>query len=110
MAQKSGIEEQLRLESELARRLLEADEKTRAKLYGPVYDHIYEISLRHRGPEAEDQQFGSAPYMFPILTRLSRPGDQVLEVGCGSRSASALTTTLPTHGDESKPWRMVCPR
>ena len=83
MTQKSEIEEQLRIESEFARRLLEADENTRAKLYGPVYDHIYEISLRRRGPEAEDQQFGSAPYMFPILTRLSRAGDQVLEVGCG---------------------------
>lgn len=83
MTQKSEIEQQLCLESELARRLLEADENTRAKLYGPVYDQIYEISLRGRGPKAEDQQFGSGPYMFPILTRLSRPGDQVLEVGCG---------------------------
>ena len=83
MTQKSEFEEQLRIESELARSLLEADENTRAKLYGPVYDQIYEMSLRHRGLEAEDQQFGSAPYMFPILTRLSRAGDQVLEVGCG---------------------------
>jgi ubiquinone/menaquinone biosynthesis C-methylase UbiE len=83
MTQKSEFEEQLLIESELARRLLEADENTRAKLYGPVYDQIYEISLRYRGLEAEDQQFGSAPYMVPILTRLSRAGDQVLEVGCG---------------------------
>jgi SAM-dependent methyltransferase len=49
-------------------------------MYGPVYDRIYEMHLESRPNQLE---FGATPRLVPFLLKLTRPGDQVLEVGCG---------------------------
>ena len=75
--------DQVARESELAQQLLNATDEERPRLYGPAYDQIYGMSLPSREDTALSQTFGAEPYMLPHLLRLSRPGDAVLEVGCG---------------------------
>jgi 2-polyprenyl-3-methyl-5-hydroxy-6-metoxy-1,4-benzoquinol methylase len=73
-------EEQVRAEAELARQLVDAPASDRAKLYGIVYDRIYEMHLS-RDPEALD--FGATPRLVRFLEMLAAPGADVIEVGCG---------------------------
>lgn len=75
--------EQAQLESELAHQLLEATDDERQRLYGEAYDQIYRASLTNRGAAPLDQAFGAQPYMLDHLLKLARPGERVLEVGCG---------------------------
>lgn len=79
----NSIEQQLEVERDIARRLLAATAEERERLYGPSYNALYEMALTRRGETAEEQAFGAGPDMIPVLLRLSTPGDDVLEVGCG---------------------------
>jgi ubiquinone/menaquinone biosynthesis C-methylase UbiE len=74
-------EEQVRTEAELAKRLAAAPRDDRQRLYGEVYDRIYEM---HLGREPDRLEFGASRALLPILLKLTRPGDRVLEVGCGA--------------------------
>ncbi|HZU75625.1 MAG TPA: class I SAM-dependent methyltransferase [Dehalococcoidia bacterium] len=86
MAQQTAVapEEQLRVESELARRLLDAGDAERQQLYGEVYDRIMAMHLTRLGPTAVEQTCGASPGLLGLLTRLTRPGEAVLEIGCGT--------------------------
>lgn len=84
--------EQLLIESQLARQLTTASSVERAKLYGEVYDRIYEMHLS-RDPDILD--FGAQRSMLPLLERCSRPGEEVIEVGCGT---GLLATELALRG------------
>jgi len=75
--------EQALMESELARQLLAATDDQRQLLYGEAYDQIYQASLAGRGEQPLEQTFGAQPYMIDHLLKLVRPGQRVLEVGCG---------------------------
>jgi SAM-dependent methyltransferase len=85
-------EEQVRREAELAQRLQEAAPAERGALYGEVYDRIYEMHL-DRAPDVLD--FGARPAMVRFLEKLSAPGDDVVEVGCG---AGMLAVELARRG------------
>src|SRR5439155_16075343 len=74
-------EEQVLVEAELAKKLADASPQDRQKLYGPMYDQIYAMHLS-RAPET--LEFGASPVLLPLLLKLSRPGNKVLEVGCGA--------------------------
>jgi SAM-dependent methyltransferase len=77
-------EDQARAEAQLARQLLEAPDAERQSLYGLAYDRIYEMHLPRVGTTVEMQTFGASPRLVPLLKRLTRAGDRVLEVGCGA--------------------------
>ncbi|HVM18171.1 MAG TPA: class I SAM-dependent methyltransferase [Gaiellaceae bacterium] len=77
-------DEQVARESELARELLHAPDKERRRNYGRAYDEIYAMHLARRGPSLEEKTFGASTSMLPLLTRLTAPGADVLEVGCGT--------------------------
>ncbi len=68
------------IESQLAQRLADASPSERMKLYGSVYDRIYDMHLS-RDPQRLD--FGAGPELVRFLEKLTRPGDALLEVGCG---------------------------
>jgi SAM-dependent methyltransferase len=74
-------DEQVRAEAELARRLAQAPEDERRRLYGPAYDRIYEM---HLSREPDVLEFGATPGLVPLLLGLTREGDSALEVGCGT--------------------------
>jgi ubiquinone/menaquinone biosynthesis C-methylase UbiE len=76
-----SAEEQVRIEAELAKRLLRADTIERRKLYGDVYDEVYSM---HLSRDPETLEFGASTIFIPFLLRLSRPGQSVLEIGCGT--------------------------
>jgi 2-polyprenyl-3-methyl-5-hydroxy-6-metoxy-1,4-benzoquinol methylase len=80
LSRKVSSEEQVEIEAELAQVLARASPDQRAKLYGPVYDRIYDMHLS-RNPQTLD--FGAGPELLGFLDRLTRTGDDVLEVGCG---------------------------
>jgi glycosyltransferase involved in cell wall biosynthesis/2-polyprenyl-3-methyl-5-hydroxy-6-metoxy-1,4-benzoquinol methylase len=77
-------EQQIAAEARLARRLRDAPERERRALYGEVYDEVYGMSLPARGETAVEQTFGASPRLLGLLERISVPGDDVLEVGCGT--------------------------
>lgn len=74
-------EEQVRAEARLAQKLAQAGDEERQRLYGDVYDQIYEM---HFGRAPETLEFGASLALLPLLLKLTRPGDRVLEVGCGA--------------------------
>jgi 2-polyprenyl-3-methyl-5-hydroxy-6-metoxy-1,4-benzoquinol methylase len=80
LSRKVSPEEQVEIEDELAQRLSHASPGERAKLYGAVYDRIYEMHLS-RDPQTLD--FGAGPELIGFLDKLTQRGDEVLEVGCG---------------------------
>lgn len=73
-------ERQVEIEAQLARQLVQASPSERTKLYGAVYDRVYEMHLS-RDPHTLD--FGAGPELVRFLERLTEPGDALLEVGCG---------------------------
>lgn len=73
-------EQQVQIESQLAQRLADASPSERVKLYGPVYDRIYDMHLS-RDPQTLD--FGAGPELVRFLEKLTQPDDALLEVGCG---------------------------
>jgi ubiquinone/menaquinone biosynthesis C-methylase UbiE len=76
-----SAEEQVRIEGELAKRLLQADPSVRHELYGSVYDEVYSM---HLSRDPETLEFGASPALMPFLLRLVHPGQSVLEIGCGT--------------------------
>lgn len=77
-------EEQIRRESELAKQLLDANDHDRRRLYGAVYDEIVSMHLSRKGRTAREQTRGARPGMLGRLVRLSSPGADVIEIGCGT--------------------------
>ncbi len=76
-----SLQEQNRIEATLAQRLADAPPAERAKLYGAVYDRVYEM---HLGRDPNTLDFGAgAPFLVSFLERLTRPGEELVEVGCG---------------------------
>jgi ubiquinone/menaquinone biosynthesis C-methylase UbiE len=69
------------IEADLAKRLLRADTTARRKLYGDVYDEIYSM---HFSRDPGTLEFGASAALIPFLLRLARPGQSVLEIGCGT--------------------------
>jgi SAM-dependent methyltransferase len=74
-------EEQVRVEARLATELLAASARQRRVLYGRAYDEIFSMWFS-REPEVWD--FGATPRLIPTVLRHTRPGQRVLEVGCGT--------------------------
>jgi 2-polyprenyl-3-methyl-5-hydroxy-6-metoxy-1,4-benzoquinol methylase len=75
--------DQIKMESEIANRLMELDDRERQAYYGEAYNQIFASALASRGDDAIDQRFGADAYMIGHIERQSAPGDRVLEVGCG---------------------------
>ena len=75
--------EQIAQEAAIARGLLAASDSDRQQMYGSAYDAIYTTSLKRRGPSIDDQTFGASRRLLPLLEKISKPGQNVLEVGCG---------------------------
>jgi 2-polyprenyl-3-methyl-5-hydroxy-6-metoxy-1,4-benzoquinol methylase len=75
--------EQMKMESEIATRLLQLDDQERQGYYGEAYNQIFATALASRGDEAVDQTFGADAYMIGHLQGHSAPAQRVLEVGCG---------------------------
>jgi 2-polyprenyl-3-methyl-5-hydroxy-6-metoxy-1,4-benzoquinol methylase len=73
--------DQVSVEADLARQLAEAPEEERHRLYGEIYDRVYEMHLS-RSPET--LEFGATPAFLPLLMKLTRREERVLEVGCGA--------------------------
>ena len=73
-------EEQVRIEGELAKQLEESSAEEREQLYGSVYDRIYEMHLSRNPDQLE---FGASPILADLIETFTRPGDRLLEVGCG---------------------------
>ncbi|MBV9803781.1 MAG: class I SAM-dependent methyltransferase [Solirubrobacterales bacterium] len=76
-----SAEAQVQAEAELAKQLLSATDRERQKLYGTVYDEIYSM---HLSRDPATLEFGATPRMLPFLLKLTRPGEPVLEIGCGA--------------------------
>ena len=73
-------EQQVRIEAQLARRLVNATPAERMNLYGAVYDRIYEM---HLGRDPQTLDFGAGPELLAFLEKLTHPEQALLEVGCG---------------------------
>lgn len=76
-----SAEEQVQIEAELAKRLMQATARERQALYGAVYDEIYAM---HFSRDASTLEFGASPALLPFLLKLTRPAEAVLEIGCGA--------------------------
>ncbi|MGO9956238.1 MAG: class I SAM-dependent methyltransferase [Solirubrobacteraceae bacterium] len=74
-------QEQVRAESELAKKLGSAPADERRSLYAPVYDEIYSMWLS-REPDKLD--FGASPSEIATLINFTSERDKVLEIGCGT--------------------------
>ena len=74
------------VEAAMAQRLLSASDVERPALYGDVYDRIYQMHFA-RSPEV--LEFGASPALLPFLEQVTKPGQRVLEVGCGTGMLSA---------------------
>jgi 2-polyprenyl-3-methyl-5-hydroxy-6-metoxy-1,4-benzoquinol methylase len=71
---------QVEIEGQLAQRLTDASASERRRLYGQVYDQIYDMHLTR---EPLQLDFGARIELVKFLRKLTRAGDSVLEVGCG---------------------------
>ena len=71
---------QVEIEGQLAQRLTEASASERRRLYGQVYDQVYDMHLTR---EPLQLDFGARIELVKFLRKLTRAGDSVLEVGCG---------------------------
>lgn len=72
------------MESEMASRLLASSAADRGTLYADVYDAKWRINLDLGGTSPQEQARGASSQLLPTLMRLSRVGESVLEVGCGT--------------------------
>ncbi len=76
-----SVRDQNRIEGQLAQRLADAPPAERAKLYGAVYDRVYEM---HLGRDPDTLDFGAgAPFLVSFLERLTQPDAELVEIGCG---------------------------
>ena len=85
-------EQQVQEEARLAEPLASVSPEKRSKLYGEVYDRIYEMHLE-RDPLT--LEFGASPALLGFLEKLTRPGHDTIEVGCG---AGLLAVELARRG------------
>jgi 2-polyprenyl-3-methyl-5-hydroxy-6-metoxy-1,4-benzoquinol methylase len=76
-----SAEEQVEIEGELAQRLAQATPDERLRLYGTIYDRIYEM---HLGRDPQLLDFGAGLDLVGFLEKLTLRGETILEVGCGA--------------------------
>ena len=77
-------EEQVAAEAAWAKKLLAAPAETRKTLYGEAYDDIYRMALTRADENIESQTYGATRGLVGLLAKLTKPGAECLEVGCGT--------------------------
>src|SRR5687768_4991405 len=76
-----SAEDQVLIESELAEELATSSESDRPDVYSRMYDEMYEL---HLGRNPDVLEFGADLSLVPFLQRLTSPGADVVEIGCGT--------------------------
>lgn len=79
------------VEKELAARLRSADREERKRLYGHLYDELFERVPDHPQLRSKDDPEGRRRFVeieMSLVGRYLRPGDTFMEIGCGDCSLS----------------------